>query len=336
MEWFAECADEFFVAQGEMGESLEVAEAMQQEVDHFEHNTQVRHFLCPCVFTLCLFPCAQQILARAKHVLKSGSDLKNRDSEVRARFEKIDNLIVKFDERLNQLKRQLAESVRLHKLIQEVCQLLSHAADMPDRPCCVCVCVCVYVCVQAFDWCVRGMEICSDYDILTAHPDTFEPSEVRQRYAEFLSQDDTFTAAQLQELTELADKASSPFTKDNAIFASNRVMEMSERFKYYQSILDSMAEEKRQRVEQEANNKQQLMQQVLGLAEAMDVLVGVAVGIPSDVQQSSLVQEPLPLPHSSSVQVSNAYLKMTHDHLNINGHLTLTFMVHMILTFMVT
>ena len=152
--------------------------------------------------------------------------------------------------------------------------------------------------------------MCSDYDLLSAQLDTLDPSEVKQRFSEFLSQDSTFTAAQLQELSELAERTSNPSTKENAIFASNRVMEMAERLAYYQMILDKMAEEKRQRVEQEASNKQQLLQQALGLAEAMDVLVGVAVGMPSDVQQLPLVKEPLPL--SSSVQVatwlSKAYL----------------------------
>eukprot|EP00731_Ephydatia_muelleri_P027821 Em0019g694a len=254
VEWFVECADEFLVAHADMGESLEVAEAMQQEVDNFERDTQ-------------------QILTRAEEVLKCGSDLKSRYPEVRARIEKIERLISGFTTRLNQLKKQLAESVRLHKLTQE-----------------------------AFGWCVRGMEMCSDYDLLSAQLDTLDPSEVKKRFSEFLSQDSTFTAAQLQELTELAERTSNPSTKENAIFASNRVMEMAERLAYYQMILDKMAEEKRQRVEQEASNKQQLLQQALGLAEAMDVLVGVAVGMPSDVQQLPLVKEPLPL--SSSVQVS--------------------------------
>ena len=126
------------------------------------------------------------------------------------------------------------------------------------------------------------MKICSDYDLLNTHPDNIEPLDIKQAFSDFLSRDDTFSSVQLQELSKLAEKASSPSTKENAIFACNRVTEMNERFIYYQMILDRLEQERRERTEQEASNKQQLLQHAVGVAEAVDVLVAAAAG---DVQQ---------------------------------------------------
>ena len=42
IEWFEECAGEFFETHTELGESREVAESLIQEVLHFEESTKVR------------------------------------------------------------------------------------------------------------------------------------------------------------------------------------------------------------------------------------------------------------------------------------------------------
>ena len=101
-----------------MGESLEVAEAMQLEVENFEQETRVRDF--PFYVPLTLMLCFQQVVSKTNALLDSGADLSKGDPEVRARFEKIQALIASFDERLSKQKKQLVESVRLHKLTQEV------------------------------------------------------------------------------------------------------------------------------------------------------------------------------------------------------------------------
>lgn len=44
IEWFEEYAEEFFQTHTELGESLEVAEALAEEVHHFEDSTQVSGF----------------------------------------------------------------------------------------------------------------------------------------------------------------------------------------------------------------------------------------------------------------------------------------------------
>lgn len=42
IEWFEEYAEEFFQTHTELGESLDVAQALSEEVGHFEESTQVR------------------------------------------------------------------------------------------------------------------------------------------------------------------------------------------------------------------------------------------------------------------------------------------------------
>ena len=49
IEWFEEYAEEFFQTHTELGDSLEVAEALIQEVHQFEESTQVSvyaHSIC--------------------------------------------------------------------------------------------------------------------------------------------------------------------------------------------------------------------------------------------------------------------------------------------------
>ena len=41
IEWFEEYAEEFFQTHTELGDSLEVAQALTQEVSQFEESTQV-------------------------------------------------------------------------------------------------------------------------------------------------------------------------------------------------------------------------------------------------------------------------------------------------------
>lgn len=41
IEWFEEYAEEFFQTHTDLGESLEVAQALTEEVNHFEESTKV-------------------------------------------------------------------------------------------------------------------------------------------------------------------------------------------------------------------------------------------------------------------------------------------------------
>lgn len=42
IEWFEEYAEEFFQTHTDLGESLDVAQALSEEVNHFEDSTKVR------------------------------------------------------------------------------------------------------------------------------------------------------------------------------------------------------------------------------------------------------------------------------------------------------
>ena len=43
IEWFEEYAEEFFQTHTELGDSLDVAATLREEVSHFEESTQVRN-----------------------------------------------------------------------------------------------------------------------------------------------------------------------------------------------------------------------------------------------------------------------------------------------------
>ena len=92
---------------------------------------------------------------------------------------------------------------------------------------------------QSLDWCIESAGLLSDFDLLSSSED-FDPAAAIASIDQFLDENPAPSAENQQMLVELAETTENHWAKQNALFAYNRVMEISERFSYHSQILESM------------------------------------------------------------------------------------------------
>jgi hypothetical protein len=92
---------------------------------------------------------------------------------------------------------------------------------------------------QSLDWCIESAGLLSDFDLLSNSED-FDPAAAIASIDQFLDENPAPSAENQQMLMELAEITENHWAKQNALFAYNRVMEISERFSYHSQILESM------------------------------------------------------------------------------------------------
>lgn len=119
------------------------------------------------------------------------------------------------------------------------------------------VCTCVLTCLtcvslsrshhclflylqQALDWCIESAGILSGFDLLSSSQD-FDPAAAIKDIDRFLDENPPPSAESQQSLMDLAELTENHWAKQNALFAYNRVMEISERFSYHSQLLENMA-----------------------------------------------------------------------------------------------
>jgi hypothetical protein len=156
----------------------------------------------------------QQILIRTEKLLQSGTileTLKHTDHDtISTLMGKIKQLMTDFDDRLGKRKKKIDESVQLHKLTE-----------------------------MSLDWCIESAGLLSDFDLLYNSED-FNPAAAIVSIDQFLDENPAPSAENQQMLMELAEITENHWAKQNALFAFNRVMEISERFSYHSQMLESM------------------------------------------------------------------------------------------------
>ena len=101
-----------------------------------------------------------------------------------------------------------------------------------------------------------------------------DPEAIKQEYDDFLQEFPAPTDEDLHRLLELMETAENPWTKDNALFARNRVLEIMERFDYYQKALDDMIAEKRK----EDISRKDLIRKSKRVVRAVDSLLSTVSG----------------------------------------------------------
>ncbi|CAI8057657.1 Kalirin, partial [Geodia barretti] len=155
----------------------------------------------------------QQILIRTEKLLQSGTileTLKHTDHDtISTLMGKIKQLMTDFDDRLGKRKKKIDESVQLHKLTE-----------------------------MSLDWCIESAGLLSDFDLLCNSED-FNPAAAIVSIDQFLDENPAPSAENQQMLMELAEITENHWAKQNALFAFNRVMEISERFSYHSQMLES-------------------------------------------------------------------------------------------------
>ena len=89
------------------------------------------------------------------------------------------------------------------------------------------------------DWCIESAGLLSEFDLLSSSQD-FNPAAAIADIDRFLDENPPPSAENQQNLIELAEVTENHWAKQNALFAYNRVMEISERFSYHSQILETM------------------------------------------------------------------------------------------------
>ena len=92
---------------------------------------------------------------------------------------------------------------------------------------------------QSLDWCIESVGLLSGFDLLSNSQD-FDPAAAIEDIDRFLDENPPPSADNQQALVELAEITENHWAKQNALFAYNRVMEISERFSYHSQILENM------------------------------------------------------------------------------------------------
>ena len=98
---------------------------------------------------------------------------------------------------------------------------------------------------QALDWCIEAAALLTDHDVIAANPADIDAEYIKQELDQFAAECPPLSEEELQQLTELMESTENHWIKDNAFFACTRVLEITERFRYYQKVLEGMVAEKR-------------------------------------------------------------------------------------------
>lgn len=156
----------------------------------------------------------QQILLRADILLQSASILETQRhtdrGSINALMGKIKQLMTDFDDRLGKRKKKIDESVQLQKLTE-----------------------------LSLDWCIESAGLLSEFDLLSNSQD-FDPAAAIKDINVFLNENPPPSPENQQALIDLAESTENLWAKQNALFAHNRVLEISERFSYHRQILENM------------------------------------------------------------------------------------------------
>jgi hypothetical protein len=162
----------------------------------------------------------QQVLIRTDKLLQSGTileTLKHTDhGKINTLMGKIKQLMNDFDDRIGKRKKKIDESVQLHKLTE-----------------------------VSLDWCIESAGLLSEFDLLSSSQD-FDPAAAIVDIDKFLDENPPPSAENQHTLMELADITENMWAKQNALFAYNRVMEISERFSYHSQLLENMVTARQQ------------------------------------------------------------------------------------------
>jgi hypothetical protein len=104
LEWFEQYAEEFFETHTEIGESLEVAQALVSELLEFETNTK-------------------QILKKTNYLLRSAEELKSIEhfgGDINEVAVKVRSQLMEFQNKMEDRKKRLNNAVELHNIMENV------------------------------------------------------------------------------------------------------------------------------------------------------------------------------------------------------------------------
>ena len=131
---------------------------------------------------------------------------------------------------------------------------------------------------QALDWCIESAELLSEHDIITITPADIDPENTKQEFDQFLTDFPPPSKKTLQQMLDLMESTENHWIKDNALFAYNRVLEITERFHYYQRALEAMIAERREEERQQEASEKELVQETKNVVSAVNSLVSKASG----------------------------------------------------------
>lgn len=127
--------------------------------------------------------------------------------------------------------------------------------------------------LQSLDWCIESAALLSEYDIITMSPGSIDPEAVKQEIDQFLVEYPAPTQEDLHELLELMETTESVWSRDNAAFAHNRVLEIIERFCYYHKELEKLIAERRADEKKEVAMRKDFVKKTKRVVRAVDSLI---------------------------------------------------------------
>ncbi len=143
---------------------------------------------------------------------------------------------------------------------------------------------------QSLDWCIESAALLSEYDIITTSPDIIDPEVVKQEFDQFLMEYPAPTQEDLRELLDLMESTESVWSRDNAAFAHNRVLEIIERFCYYHRELENLIARRTEQEKKEAAMKKDFVKKTKRVVRAVDNLISrvsdVALPFVEDLENS--------------------------------------------------
>ena len=131
---------------------------------------------------------------------------------------------------------------------------------------------------QALDWCIESTGLLSEHDLLSVSLVNTDPEYIKHEFDQFLTECPPPSEDNLQQLTDLTDSIENVWTKENAVFAYNRVLEIKERFQYYYKILEEQIVEKKELERKEEESRRELMKKSRKVVRAVDSLLTTVSG----------------------------------------------------------
>jgi len=118
----------------------------------------------------------------------------------------------------------------------------------------------------------------SEHDLLSVSLVNSDPEYIKHEFDQFLTECPPPIEENLQQLTDLTDSIENVWTKENAVFAYNRVLEIKERFQYYYKILEEQIAEKKELERREEESRRELMKKSRKVVRAVDSLLTTVSG----------------------------------------------------------
>ena len=98
--------------------------------------------------------------------------------------------------------------------------------------------------VQAIDWCIRGVAFLSDYDIVHMDTEDIDPRKVQIELQHFQNEFPPPKKDDIQFLNDAVATVENHWGREHFQFALNRILELHDRFEFYNKMLEEMVEEK--------------------------------------------------------------------------------------------